>query len=229
MADPSFLTDSWDDLNKWFGNTTNTAGMTPKQANVMQTANTLKTAGTITAIFGGISSAIGSYYSAKTAQYQEESQASSLQFQSGIDAINAASAEMSAQSIEESGKNQVAQYTMQAGQKAASTQVATAARGVDLSSGSAVTQRASDDLVKQIDVLNINANTTRAAWATRTQATNDRNQSLLASTSANNLRTSADSISPFLSATTSLLGSAASVGSQWDYRRKLQLASVPGS
>lgn len=189
-------------------------------------SKTAQTVGLVASIFGGINSAIGQFYQAKAQQYQLRSQASSLDFQSGMDAINAHGAEMSAQSIQEAGKTQVQQYTMRAGQEAAATQVGTAARGVDLTSGSAVAQRASDELVKQMDVLTINANATRAAWAQRTQATNDQNQSLLARTSANNLRTSADSISPGSALSTSLLGSATGIASQWDWQRRLRMAGA---
>lgn len=233
METPSFLTDSWTDIEKFFGingqTTANTTGMNQTQARIATGTATIKNLGTLTAVFGGINSAIGQFYAAKTQQYQLQSQASTLQFQSGMDAINAHGAEMSAQSIQEAGKTQVAQYTMRAGQEAAASTVATAARGVDLSSGSAVAERASQDLVKQMDVLTINANTTRAAWGQRTQATNDRNASLLTGTSATNLRSSADSISPVLAATTSLLSSASGIASQWDWRRKVAMASVPGS
>lgn len=230
MNAPSFLTDSWEDIQKFFGingqTTADTTGMNPKQTGIATNAATLKNVGTLTAVFGGINSAIGSFYAAKSEQYQLQSRASALQFQSGMDAINAHGAEMSAQSIQEAGKTQVEQYTMRAGQEQAATQVGTAARGVDLSSGSAVAQRASDDLVKQMDVMTINANATRAAWAQRTQATNDANQSLLSGVSASNMRTSANTISPGLAASTSLLGSATGIASQWDWRRRLALAGA---
>ena len=108
---------------------------------------------------------------------------------------------------------------MRAGQEQAASTVATAARGIDLSSQSAVDQRASNDLVKQLDVLTINANATRAAWAQRTQATNDSNASLLTGVSASNTLASADSISPGGAFATSLMGSATNFASQWDWRR----------
>lgn len=225
----SFLTDPWDDIEKFFGingqTTADTTGMTAGQASVATNSATVKNTGAVMAIFGGINSAIGQYYSSKSQQYQMQSQASTLQFQSGMDAINAHGAEMSAQSIEEAGKTQVEQYTMKAGQQEAASQVQTAAQGVDLSSGSAIADRASQDLTKQIDVMTINANATRAAWGQRTQATNDTNQSLLAGVSATNMRTSANTISPVSAATTSLLGSATSIASQWDYRRKVALST----
>jgi hypothetical protein len=229
----SFLTGSWSDLQKFFGlngqTTADTTGMNASQAQAAGAGATLKNAGLLTSVFGGINSAIGGYYAAQSAQYQQRSQASSLQFQSGMDAIGASQAELSAQSIQEAGKAQVEQYTMRAGQQAASDQVATAARGVDLSSGSAVAQRASDELVKQIDVNTIDANTARAAAGQRTQETNFSNESLLAGVSASNMRASANTISPGAALTTSLLNSATSIASQWDWRRKLQLAAVGGN
>lgn len=232
MDTPGLLTDSWTDLEKFFGiggmSTANTTGMNPAQTKIATGAATISNAGVLAAVFGGVTQAIGGYYAAKTQQYQDRSQASSLTFQSNMDAINASQAELSAQSVEEAGKNQVSQYTMQEGQKVASSQVATAARGVDLTSASAVDQRASDELVKQIDVLTINSNTARAAAAQRVQGTNYSNQALLDQTSANNLRTSANTISPISAGVTSLLGSASSFASQWDYRRRFQLATANG-
>lgn len=230
----NLLTDSWDDVQKFFGlngqtTATITPSMTPGQVKAATAGATIANAGLLTSIFGGINSAIGGYYAAKSAQYQERSQASTLQFQSGMDAINAAQAELSAQSVEESGKTQVEQYTMRAGQEAASSQVSTAARGVDLSSASAVDQRASQAIVKQLDVNTINSNTTRAAAAQRTQATNYSNESLLTGVSASNLRASANTISPGSAVTTSLLNSASGIASQWDWRRKLQLATANGA
>jgi len=229
----TFLTSAWDDIERFFGiggkTTANTAGMTAQQAKVASGAATIANAGLLTSIFGGINSAIGSFYAAKTQQYQLESQASALTFRSGMDAINARAAEMSAQSIQESGKTQVQQYTMRSAQENANAQVSTAARGIDLSSESAVAERASRDLVKQMDVLTINANTTRAAWQQRTQATNYSNESMLDRVSASNLRTSAGSISPIGAATTSLLGSATGIASQWDWRRRLALATISGA
>jgi len=228
----TFLTNAWTDFEKFFGvNGQTTADLSSYKpgspgAKMATSAATLQNMGMLTAVFGGINSAIGSFYAAKTQQYQLQSEASALQFQSGMDAINAHQAEMSAQSIEEAGKTQVQQYTMRAGQENASAEVSTAARGVDLSSGSAVTERASRDLVKQMDVLTINANATRAAWSKRTQATNDNNASLLSSVSAQNMRTSASSISPVSATTTSLLSSATSIASQWDWRRRLQLSTA---
>lgn len=230
MNSGSFLTSAWTDIEKFLGlngqTTANTAGMNPTQATWAKGAAVAQNIGALTAVFGSINSAVGSFYAAKAQQAELKSQASTLQFQSGMDAINAHGAEMNAQSIQEASKTQVQQYTMRAAQETAQSQVSTAQRGVDLSSGSAVSERASAALVKDMDVLTINANATRAAWAQRTEATNFSNRSLLEGVSANNMTASANSISPGSAFATSLLGGATKIAGQWDYRRKLALAGA---
>lgn len=221
----SFLTDSWENIENFFtGANTNTTGMNPAQAKVATGAASIKNIGLFTSVMGGINSAIGSYYAAQTAQYQAKSQASSLNFQSDMAALNASQAELSAQSILEQGKTQVSQYTMRYGQERSSAVTHMAASGVALGEGSSKEVLASMDLVKDLDVLSINSNATRAAWSERAAATNYSNQSLIDRTSAQNANRTAGSISPGLAAGTSLLNSATSVASQWDWRRKLQLA-----
>jgi hypothetical protein len=136
-----------------------------------------------------------------------KSAASSYAFRSDMAAINARSAENEAQSILEAGKSQVQQYTMRAGQEKASTTARTAAHGVALGVGSTRDVAASQDVVKDIDMMTINSNATRAALAARTQATNYKNESLLDNVSSQNMLRSSRSISPFDAAGfTSLLG-----------------------
>jgi hypothetical protein len=181
----------------------------------MDTAKQMSKLGLFTASLGAISSAIGGFYAAKTAQYEAKSAASNYQFQSDMDALNARSSEIDAQSILEASKSDIQQYTMQAGQQKASVAAATAHRGVVAGVGSARDVSASMDVVKDIDVMTINSNAVRAAWAKRTQATNYRNNSLLENTSAVNARRFADSISPGGIMTASLLGSASRLSTVW--------------
>jgi hypothetical protein len=75
------------------------------------------------------------------------------------------------------------------------------------------------DLMKDEDVLTINSNATRQAWAERMQATNYKNASLLDRTSAVNARASADSISPGGAMFASLLTSATQIATQWNNNR----------
>jgi hypothetical protein len=229
---PTFLTTGWDDIEKFFGlngkTTADTTGMDAGQAKAATAGATLRNAGLLVSVLGGVNQAIGSYFAAKTAQYQMKSQASSYQYQSDMAAINARAAEYDAQSILESGKSQVAQYTMEAGQQKAAAKTSMAARGITLGEGSSRDVEASMDIVKGLDVLNINSNSMRAAEAERTQAQNYRNASMLDSTSAQNAYASARSISPMAGVSTSLLNSATSIASQWSWQRKIDQMSQGG-
>ena len=214
---PTMLTEQWKPFidEQWDLPTDSGTTLTSSTSPLLKDAKQASQFGLITAVMGGINSAIGSFYQAKSMQFQLQSQASSYQFQSDMAALNARGAEIDAQSILEAGKSEKANYTMRAGQEKAATTADTAARGVVLGVGSSRDVAASQDIVKEIDVMTINSNATRAAWAKRTQATNYRNQALLLNTSAANALRSSRSISPFMSLSTSLLGSASQIGTQW--------------
>lgn len=185
------------------------------------TSPQLATASLATQIGGIASSAVGSYYSAK-------SQASSLQFQSNMAGVNARIADTNARVAELGaqqelfrGQQQVGQLTLKAGQVKSSQRAAMAANGIDLGEGSAAEVQASTDISKEIDKNTLEANAVSSAWGYRTasmnaqiQATNMRNDALLKGAGA-------ESISPFASAATSLLGSAGSVASNWYNYNKL--------
>lgn len=223
----SFLTGDWDAVKNIFsGDSEYDAG------NSEATAKLGSHLGLLASIMGGVNAAIGSFYSAKSAQYQQKSEALSYQFRSDMDAINARSAEYEAQAILEAGHTQVANYTMRAGQEKAATTARTAAHGVVLGVGSTRDVAASQDIVKDIDVMTLNSNAVRAASAARTQATNYKNQSLLENVSAVGARRSAKSISPFTAGFTSLLGSASMIANQWlqgTQRRKTDELMARGS
>ncbi|MGA9070084.1 MAG: hypothetical protein WB424_07510 [Terracidiphilus sp.] len=183
---------------------------------------TMSTLGIVTAVAGAVGSAFGNYYAAKNAQYQEKSQASSLAFQSDMASINASRAEMTAESVLEAGKNQIANYTMAEGEQKAESTTSMAARGISLGVGSAVAVSASQDVQKDLNVMAINSNATRQAWAAREQGTNYSNEALLDRTGSVNALRSAGSISPVGSAVNSLLGSATQIAGQWDYSQWLK-------
>lgn len=173
-------------------------------------------------VAGAVQGAIGSYYSAKSQQYQLQSQASSLQFQQSLSSINARQAEMQAQSILQAGQQQAAQYGLRAGQAKGAARASMAARGGALSEGSNVELMASQDYAKEMDLLTINANAIRAAEAARAQGVNYGIQGAMQGISAENAARSAGSISPFMAAGTSLLGSATAIGGQWFRDRRLE-------
>jgi hypothetical protein len=162
-------------------------------------------AGPIFAAIGAIQSGLGAYFSAA-------SQKSSLKFQASMAALNARIAERTAQSILQAGEQAQGRVSLQAGKVKAAQTVGQGARGVQIGVGSAAEEVATTDLMKETDMLTINANAVRQAWAARMQATNAANEALAKEALA-------DSINPYVSAVTSLLGSSGKVASTW-YRRK---------
>ena len=177
--------------------------------------------GSIFAIGGAITGAIGSYYAAQSQKAQLESQASSMRFQSDISQLNAAQAEFTAQQILRAGQQRQGRIGLRAGKIKSSQRASMAARGIDLGVGSAVETIATTDLMKEIDMLTTNAETVRSAEAARLQRQNYLTASAMQDVSAMNLAGSAASISPTMALTGSLLGSAGSVANAWFQDRKL--------
>jgi len=177
--------------------------------------------GSIFSIGGAVTGAIGSYYAAQSQKAQLESQASSMRFQSDISELNAAQAEFTAQQIMRAGQQRQGQIGLRAGKIKSSQRASMAARGIDLGVGSAVETIATTDLMKEIDMLTVNADTVRSAESARQQRQNYLTASAMQDVSAFNLAGSASTISPFMAAGTSILGSAGSVANAWYQDRKL--------
>jgi hypothetical protein len=177
--------------------------------------------GSIFSIGGAVTGAIGSYYAAQSQKAQLDSQASSMRFQSDISELNAAQAEFTAQQIMRAGNLKQGQISLRAGKIKSSQRASMAARGIDLGVGSAVETIATTDLMKEIDMLTVNADTVRSAESARQQRQNYLTASAMQDVSASNLAGSASTISPFLAAGTSILGSAGSVANAWYQDRKL--------
>lgn len=164
-------------------------------------ASQLATASLIGQIGGGVTSAIGGYFSAAT-------QKATLKGQAAVADTNARIAELGAQSALYQGQQQVGALTLKAGQLKSSQRAALAANGVDLSVGSAAEIQASTDIMKEIDANTLIANAVRTAWGHRTQAVDFQNEALIK-------RATAGALSPFGAAASSLLGSATTVASSW--------------
>lgn len=181
----------------------------------MSMSSMMSYAGPIMGILGGISAGFGSYFQAQSA-------ASNLQFQADMSAINARMAEKTAQSILDAGQKAQGQVGLRAGKVVAAQKAGQGHRGVAIGEGNAAEEVATTNLMKETDMLTINANATRQAWAARTQSVNAANESLLKGTMA-------ESINPFTSMTTSLLNSGTAVASSWYQHRKInRLAAVLG-
>jgi len=130
--------------------------------------------------------------------------------------LSAAMADLSAQQKEQqardalmAGERQSQASMLQTAQTRGSQRVALAGNGVALDSDSAVNLLSSSDYLGQVDRNTIEANAIKSAWGIRADAVNDRNQALMD-------RATRKSISPTLSAMTSLIGSAGQVASSWD-------------
>lgn len=159
-------------------------------------------------------SVVGSFYAVKSKQYELKQQASALEYQKTMAGINASMAEGQAQAIMESGQREIGRYSMQAGQLKSSRIASTAARGVQGGVGSAAEVIASGDVVKQIDMLTMNANTVRAAEAQRMQAQNIRASALMMGAQAEGLRTTGKSMNPWIGGASGLLSSGSQLAMQ---------------
>lgn len=179
-------------------------------SDLQKMATDMKTYGPIISIAGIIGQVAGAYYGAKTQQYQLESQAMNLEFQKDIAGINARQAEFTAQGILRAGEQQAGALTLKYGKAKGAQRAAMAANGGVIGEGSNAEIEATNELMKEIDVYTINANTVRAAENSRTQGQNYKTQAAMYGVSANNMRYSAQTIDPLAATSTTLLTGATS-------------------
>jgi len=183
--------------------------------NASKTAGLMNNAGLAMSIAGALQAGIGAFYSAQNVKDQ-------LEFQAEMNAINARMAERTAQSILLAGQKEQGRISLKAGKVKGAQRASQAARGIALGEGNAAEEIATTDLMKEMDMYTINANAVRQAWAARTQSVNAANESLLQGVSA-------QGISPYMAAGTSLMNSGASVASSWYQRRSMnRLAAALG-
>jgi len=136
--------------------------------------------------------------------------------------INQRGAEFTATQIGRAGQQQIGRYTMGAGQQRAGTRAALAARGATLGTGTAAEIVGSMDVIKEIDVLSMDAATVRAQEAAKMQAFNLGTQAMMADISARNIGATASTIYPGMQLWTSLLTSAADIGGMWARNRRIE-------
>lgn len=147
---------------------------------------------------GGAMQAVGAFYSAK-------SQKMSLELQAKMDELNAQRKEMAARDVLMQGQQAEQAVRQQAAEIKSAQRAGMAAGGVDLSSVTAVAIQTSTDYLSELDAKTVQLNAIRGAWGQRLDAVNYRNSALMA-------RASSKAISPFMAATSSILGSAAQMG-----------------
>ena len=179
-------------------------------------------AGLWMAMAGAITGTIGAFYGAKAEQYQAKSAALDQRFAASMASINARQAEQDAQQLLRAGEQEIGALGLAAAAERGAMQVDVAASGIEAGTGSAAEAAASLELRRKIDELSIRSNVVRAAGQARMGATNQRNQQLLSSVSANNLERSARTISPGLRAAGAAMQGAGYMAPHWyDYRRRM--------
>lgn len=178
--------------------------------------NELLGIGAVASVAGGVLNTIGAFQSARSSKLQAKQAALSADFQASMAARNARMAEVDAQTARDAGRKQLELLGMQYAQAAGQQRVQEAASGT-ISDGEA---RASLRLAKRIDALTIRRNTATDVSARLAQATNYRNAASMGRVTAGNLRATAGSIKPGVSAFASLLeGTGRSAGSLYALSR----------
>lgn len=166
-------------------------------------------AGGAMSIAGAVSSAVGAYYSARSAK-------NGLKHQARMAEINAQISELGAKSALLQGQRQEQASRLAAGQLKSRQRVSMAANGIDLASDTPQNILNTTDFMSEADALTIQRNALQAAWGYRTQATNQQIGATMA-------RADAGGVSPFVSAATSLVGSATAVASRWYAGQQLRM------
>jgi hypothetical protein len=164
---------------------------------------------------GAASSAVGAYYGA-------QSQKASLELQASLSDINARMSESAAQQTLLTGQREAQKSRIATANLKGSQRASMAANGIDLGEGTANQILTSTDVLGEIDANTLQANAVRNAWGYRTQGVNQSNQALMS-------RAAAGAISPGMAATSSLLGSAGSVASNWYQYNKVGGGDAGGS
>jgi hypothetical protein len=142
-------------------------------------------------VFAQLQQAYAGYNAERLQSYELESAASAYGHQQRMLRLDMRAAELQAQSLIEQAQSEVANLTLEGGQRRAAMETSMAAAGVDSSAGSAREALVSDRLIDKIDSYHINLAGVRAANAARLRAVGLQNDALAAGTSADNLRRSA--------------------------------------
>ena len=170
---------------------------------------------------GLVFAATNAFYGVEAQKGQLKAQASSMDHAASMARRNAKQTESEVQYLMDAGKGQKASLTLQQGQERASLIAGQAASGAG-PGGSNAEVRASQRLLQRIDAMTLDSNTIRATNAAKARGVNAENEALMAGVSAQNLRGSAGSMSPWAAAGASALGGAGQLSSQWVYRERFR-------
>ncbi|WP_443747243.1 hypothetical protein [Asticcacaulis solisilvae] len=160
----------------------------------------------------GLTSAIATTAGAASNAIGAWSQAQGQRTQLGLDAtladLNGQMKEQQARGAVMAGQRQSQGIMLQTARTKSSQRAAMAANGVALDSDSAVNQLSSTDYMGQVDSNAVEGDAARQAMGLRMDAVTYRNQALMD-------RATRKSISPTMSAVTSLIGSSSQVANSW--------------
>ena len=154
---------------------------------------------------------IGDYSKANTERYRAKSAALNYEHQRDMAQLNKRMLESQAQHIGRAYNKQIAIRTMKAGQNISSTKASFAARGIQMGVGSTANVFASAELMKEIDRLTMNVNKVKAMNTKRAQAVNMGVRGDMLGMSADNLFSTASTISPFMNMSSTFLTGASSI------------------
>lgn len=199
-----FVVDKSLELSSTLGGTTATS-----------TSSVLSYAGPIMSVVGAIQSGIGAYYSAAAAKSNLEYQRDMYAINEKMNAINARMAENTAQTILRAGQQEQGRVSLRAGKVKSSQRASQGARGIQMGVGNTAEEIATTDLMKELDMLTINANTVRSAWSARMGGVNAQTASVNSANASLMSAASAGSINPYMAAGSSLISSGGAVASSW--------------
>ena len=154
---------------------------------------------------------VGAGSKANTERYLARSKALNFEHQRDMAQLNKRMLENQAQHIGRAYNKQIAIRTMKAGQAISRSKASFAARGIQMGVGSTANVFASAELMKEIDRLTMNTNKVRAMNTKRGQAVNMGIRGDMYGMSADNLFTTASSISPIMDMSSTLLTGASSI------------------
>ena len=154
---------------------------------------------------------IGASSKANTERYLARSKALNYEHQRDMAQLNKRMLENQAQHIGRAYNKQIAIRTMKAGQAISRSKASFAARGIQMGVGSTANVFASAELMKEIDRLTMNTNKVKAMNTKRGQAVNMGIRGDMYGMSANNLFTTASSISPIMDMSSTFLTGASSI------------------
>lgn len=164
--------------------------------------------------FSQLAQLTAAYYATRTEQLSARGLASSMMFQASMANLNARQAERQAASIIAAGRNQAALTSLQYGAAKGGQRTSLAASGARVS-GSALEKLAATEWSKQVDMIQIDVNALAQAEGAQAQAVDFGNQALLSRVSADNIKRSANLLSPWANVLTGLVGMSSSLSSDW--------------